>query len=194
MGVGIFLLGDSMATILFGNKWIGLGFVLSILGLKEGLLWAVGINAEVYRAIGRPDIMTKFMLVQVLYFLPAYFWAAQSGLSVFLYVRLALAMTAIPIQIFLCRRILGVSSMYLWENGRSAILATMAMAVCIQLLKWSVDQYVIGIPPFLLLGLLIVAGIIIYTATLWLVDRLFILEMVRLSKRIFAREAIPAHE
>jgi O-antigen/teichoic acid export membrane protein len=191
MGVGLFLLGDNIATIVFGNKWAGLGFVLSILGLKEGLLWTVGINAEAYRAIGRPDIMTKFMFVQILYFLPAYFLAAQSGLTVFLYVRLALAMTAIPIQLFLCYRILGVSPYFLWENGKSAFLATTTMAVCIQFLKWSVVHLAISVPHILLLAILILAGIIVYAATLWLVDRAFVLEMLRLSRRVLAREAAP---
>jgi O-antigen/teichoic acid export membrane protein len=194
MGAGLFLLGDIIATVCFGNKWAGLGIVLSILGLKEGLLWAVGVNSEVYRAMGRPDIMTKLMFVQVLYFLPAYFLAAQSGLTVFLYVRLALALTSIPIQLFLCNKLLGVSPYYLWENGKNSILATTAMTVCLQILKWSVDYLGIGTPCVMSLALLILAGIFIYAATMWLMDKPSVLEMLRLSRRVIVREATPVHE
>jgi len=72
MGLGLFVMGQDIAGVLFGNKWQGLGFVLSILGLKEGLTWVVGINPETYRAMGRPDVNTKLMIVQILYFIPAY--------------------------------------------------------------------------------------------------------------------------
>jgi PST family polysaccharide transporter len=184
MGIGLLLLGEDMAAVLFGNKWGELGFVLSILGMMKGLFGAVMINGDTFRAIGRPEISTKITFVQVLYFLPAYFIAAQSGLTVFVYVRLALVLTSIPIQIFLCKRILGVSFFYLWEDGKSAILAAITMGLCLQFLKWSVNYFVIGIPHILLLALYILAGITVYTATLWLLDRPFIMEISRLTRHV----------
>ncbi|HBG05932.1 MAG TPA: hypothetical protein DDY22_10345 [Geobacter sp.] len=184
VGVGFLLLGDEMVDVVFGSKWAGLGFVISILGLKEGLLWSVGINCETFRAVGRPDLATKTTFVQVMYFLPAYYIAAQSGMTTFLYVRLTLALTSIPIQIYLCRRILGVSYDYLWKDGKTAFLAAMTMGVYLQSIKWSVGYFMIGMPHVWLLALYVLSGMTVYSAMLLVLDRPFVAEVSRLTRRV----------
>ena len=49
-----------------------LGFVLGIVGFTQGIVCLVGTNAELYRAMGRPDINTKLMFGAILYYLPVY--------------------------------------------------------------------------------------------------------------------------
>jgi O-antigen/teichoic acid export membrane protein len=189
VGIGLFVVGQDAATVLFGNKWEGLGFVLSILGLKEGLTWAVGINPETYRAMGRPDINTKFMIIQILYFLPAYFVGAQFGLWVFVYVRMAVALAAIPIQIYFCTRMLGVSPWYLWQDGRSSVLAAIAMGMGVWVVKLLFQSLALCLSGRIELVTLIGTGVFLYATALWALDRAFVAQLADLVRRVLSFQA-----
>lgn len=185
MPISIFLLlvGPEAASFLFGQKWQGIGFVLAVLGLMNGIGWLVGINAELYRAMGRPDMNTKLMFIALLYYLPVYYIAAQNGLVVFTVTRLAVAVVALPLHIYLCVRLLKVSPFYLWHEGKPMILSTIAMAVGISTLKWGVLP-LIGVPHLAIsISLLIGAGILIYLASLWFLDRNFVRDTRSIIKK-----------
>jgi len=183
MGTGLLLLGSETATILFGEKWQGLGFVLSMLGFMNGMAWLVGVNADLYRATGRPDMNTKLMYLSLLYYLPAYYLAAQHGLLAFTITRLAVALLAIPIHIYLCVVLLGISPFYIWEKGKSMLLSTVAMVAGISILKWGLFPFFLVHHAVASLGVMILAGSAIYIACLWLLDRDFILDTASLLKR-----------
>jgi O-antigen/teichoic acid export membrane protein len=183
MGIGLWLTGPELATIFFGSKWQGLGLVLSILGLTYGLAWSVGINTELYRAMGRPDINTKLMLVTVLLYMPAYYIAAQFSLEIFLYVRLSLVFVGIAIQVYLCRRTLNVSPFYLWHNGKNFVLAAMAMALVIAALKWGILPMIHVPHVSISLAIFIGTGSLIYLGCLWFLDRAFMLGTINLIKK-----------
>ncbi len=183
MGTGLLLVGSETVTLLFGEKWLGLGFVLGVLGFMYGIAWLVGINAELYRAMGRPDMNTKLMYGQLLYYLPAYYLAAQYGLEIFTITRLTVAVVATPIHIYLCVKLLGVSPLYLWQTGKPMILSTVGMVIGVATLKWVLFHFV-SIPYAVLsLGCLIFAGCFVYLVCLWLLDRDFILYTSTLLKR-----------
>jgi O-antigen/teichoic acid export membrane protein len=175
-GVGLLLVGPEMAEVLFGAKWHGLGFVLSVIGLMFGLAWLVGINAELYRAKGRPDINTKLMLLAILYYFPVYYIASQYGLAIFTITRLMVAVVAIPIHIYLCTRMLKLSPFYLWHEGKYAILATLLMGITVAILRNGASIFMPGLNSFMKLTGLIIAGVIVYTGSLWLMDRPFVIQ------------------
>jgi PST family polysaccharide transporter len=183
MGTGLLLLGSETALLLFGEKWQGLGFVLGVLGFMYGISWLVGINAELYRAMGRPDMNTKLMYFALLYYIPAYYITAQYGLDTFTMTRLAVAVVATPIHIYLCVKLLGLSTFYIWQDGKPMILATICMAVGITSLKWWLLSFVNITHAAISLGVLVFAGCLIYFVCLWLLDRDFILNTSSLLKR-----------
>jgi PST family polysaccharide transporter len=186
MGTGLLLVGPETAALLFGEKWQGLGFVLSVLGFMCGIGWLVGINAELYRAMGIPDMNTKLMYFTLLYYLPVYYISAQFGLEYFTMARFVVALVAIPIHIYLCVKILGVSPIYLWQEGKPMILSTICMTVGVAALKWGILPFMPIPYAFLSLGAFICAGCIIYLGCLWLLDRSFILQTSTLLKRAVA--------
>jgi PST family polysaccharide transporter len=183
MGTGLLLVGPEVASVLFGEKWQGLGFVLGVLGFMHGIAWLVGINAELYRAMGRPDMNTKLMYAQLLYYLPAYYFAAQYGLETFTITRLAVAVVATPIHIYLCVKILGVSPFYLWQEGKPMLLSTIVMVICVFALKRVLLLFFPLAYPVLSLSVLICAGGLVYFCCLWLFDPDFILHTSTILKR-----------
>jgi O-antigen/teichoic acid export membrane protein len=177
MGAGLLLSGGELADVLFGIKWQGLGFVMSSLGFMLGISWLVGINSELYRAMGRPDVNTKLMFIAILYYLPAYLFAAQFGLRIFVITRVAVALAAIPLHIFFCRKILGVSPFYLWHEGKRIVLAAMLMVFAVTILKSSMIHLIPLLPTYILLTLMLMTGVTVYIGSLWLLDRSFVMQI-----------------
>ena len=176
MGVGLLLTGPELADILFGIKWQGLGFVLSVIGLTNGIVWIVGINTELYRAMGRPDINAKVLLIAAAYYLPTYFMAAPFGLNVFTYARFIVGLLGIPIHVYICKSMLKFSPLYLWNAGKRIIIATFFMGIAIVLLKNGVSIFMPHLQTFMILPILIIAGMVVYAGSLWLLDRSFIMQ------------------
>jgi len=183
-GTGLLLVGPQLVTVLFGDKWQGLGQVLSIIGFMHGMTWLVGINSELYRAAGRPDANPKLMFLAILYYLPAYLAAAPFGLEVFTLARLGVTLVAIPIHVYVCVRIFGMSPFYLWYDSKTSILATLVMAGGIVGLEPLLSSHLNSSAPLVLLVVLIGMGVIIYGVTLWLLDRSFVLQMKNLIKKV----------
>lgn len=184
MGVGLLLVGPELVAVFFTSKWQGLGLVLRIHGLIFGLGWLVGVNPELFRAVGRPDVNTKLMGVQIIFWLPAYVLAAQAGLETFVFTRLFLVVAATPLHVYLCRRILNVSPFYLWQDGKHFMLASIAMGVGLGIIKWGLYAIPQSLPNVLTLPLLMVMGAGIYLATLWIMDQPFIVQTSRLLRRV----------
>ncbi|MBA4375976.1 MAG: hypothetical protein C0401_07370 [Anaerolinea sp.] len=181
VGVGLFLIGGEMEN-LFGAMWAGLGFVISIIGLmKGGIAWLVGVNSEIYRAMGRPDVNAKLGFLFALFYLPAFLIGVQYGLRIFTVTRLVVALIALPIHIYMCARLLRVSRLYLWEQGRPMILATIVMAASVYIFKWSLSSW-ISINIIVMVAEIGV-GIGAYLLTLWLLDKPFVLQTFNLVKK-----------
>ncbi len=128
---GLALVAPTLAVVIFSKKWEGLGWVIQLLAAMNGVAWIVGLNAELYRAMGRPDINTKLMYLQLLYYVPAYWFAAQKGLLVFCVVRAAVAMVSLPLHVFFAGLVLQLKWTYLWPLLRQPLLGALGMAVAV---------------------------------------------------------------
>ena len=186
IGVGLVLVGPEISMGLFGSKWDGLGLVLQVIGLMFAIAWMTGINPELYRAIGHPHANAILVYVQLLYYLPAYYFAAQEGLVWFVYVRLGVACVALPMHIYLCQRTLGTSWKYIWEDGKTSFLAALFMGGIILAVKMLLPCIA---PQIGAVGTLIVtvpSGICIYLAVLTLLDRGFMKNTLNLLRQATA--------
>ncbi|MGA9754626.1 MAG: lipopolysaccharide biosynthesis protein [Desulfobaccales bacterium] len=183
MGAGLFLVGPQIATVLFGQKWEGLGPVLSLLGLAQGISWLVGINTEVYRALGRPDLNTKLLFISILFYLPVYLLTAPMGLLVFIGCQIILHLLGIPLHGYLSARLLDVSPYYLWQDGRRLIISTLTMSLAVAGTKYLFLLTSTGLGQTFTLIILMGLGVITYGLSLWLLDCSHILQTARLVKR-----------
>jgi len=183
IGTGLLLVGPEISKVLFGERWQGLGFVLSMLGITFCFSWLVGINTELYRAIGRPDLNTKLIFVSILYYIPAYYLAAKYNLTIFVCTRFFLVLITIPLHIFLCRKVLKVSVFYLWNDGKNFILSSLFMGVIIVSVKWGINVVGLDLPPLAILTALLAIGAGVYSAMLMLLDYSFVVHTTQLIRR-----------
>lgn len=183
MGIGLLTVGQDVASVLFGAKWHGLGFALSIIGFSYSMSWLVSLNQELYRGMGRPDVNSKLLAIFIPYYLSVYYITAPYGLEIFLYARVALCISTIPFQAYYCRRLLGVSYFYLLQQGKTIIPAVAIMAVFVLSTKGvlAISYYII--PQSLRLVVLIAVGTCSYLSVLWMTDRAFVINTYKLINK-----------
>jgi PST family polysaccharide transporter len=96
-------------ALLYGNRWPGLGLVIQLLAIMPGLSHVWSLNAEAYRAVGRPDVWPKLGGITLLVLMPLLVLAAPHGLFAFTIARLVGA-SLLPLSIIVVTpRILDIS-------------------------------------------------------------------------------------
>lgn len=183
LGVSAVLFGPTLVRTLYGSKWDGLGLVVAILGVWAALGWFVGLNSEVYRALGRPDITTKLNLVVVAYCVPAFILAAKHGVTAFAATRLLMSLVTLPIHMYLAHRLMRIPLVYLWDQSKSVLLASGGMAGVVLLINWVGETAFPAHPQWLalLVGLPVAVGA--FGSLLLLLDRPFVVDTVNLGRR-----------
>lgn len=134
-GAVLFALRDPVARIVFGNRWTGIDEVVGWLALTLAVSWLVGANPEAYRAVGRPDVETKIMLMALPSFIAAYVATLPHGLRVFLYARfLVMLLIGLPIHLVFVKkvlriRILNFVEQFLWPMFAAGAIMAISQVV-----------------------------------------------------------------
>lgn len=105
LGIFLYLSAQLVADFVFGENWRGVGIVIGVSALTHGLAWLVGVNGEVYRVLGRPNIETWIMGLCLIFYLPAYLISAQISFEVFLWTRLLIVFPALMVHWIFLRKL-----------------------------------------------------------------------------------------
>jgi len=169
------ILTDEIVATVLGSAWLPAASVIAILAVMQGLSWLVGANPDAYRAKGRPDINLKINALNLCYYLPVLWLAAQADLQTFLFARLGVALIAFPLHAYLASRVLDVRLGEILHR-----LRWVAIAVALQIAAMFVAKA--GLPVgFAPLGVLVTAGLagaFGLVLGLW-ADRAFLFGLVR---------------
>jgi O-antigen/teichoic acid export membrane protein len=106
----IIFLARNEIGLLFGVRWDGLGFVIGMFAIKDGLLWSISVNNEMYRALGRPHIETWASAIMLIPFMFVYMVAVQYGFAEFIVARLILGVLAFAIHIAIAHVIMKIDT------------------------------------------------------------------------------------
>lgn len=116
MGVGIYIVQNPLSYLIFGEKWIGIASVIGYLALTHSLAWIVGLNTEVYKAIGKPKIEFIMQSITVPFYLAAFLIASQISFIFFLQTRLLLVFFGIGMQCYFLSKELNISFINFIKN------------------------------------------------------------------------------
>lgn len=183
VGVGLALTAVPLTRVLFGTKWDAAGPTMAVLCLYGTVLaisWNIG---DVYKAIGRPDILWKTALVEFGLLGPTLFILARYSVFAVSLGHLSVAIIVTILRLTIATRTLKISLRTILAQFLPSLIgsALMSIAVCIVLaltLQWS-D-----------LGVLLVAvpvGAITYGVALWWIERDVILNAVELVRDLIRR-------
>jgi len=189
--LGLATVSDSVETVLFGEKWEGLGMILLAISIMPGLSFLWFLVPQVFRAIGRPDINAKMGIGFLLYVIPLFLLTAPHGLQVFLIARMSVGFVTMPIIIYLTVRYLKVPYNFLWTCSREPFTASCIMMAVVyastEILKLSFGC--ISLPG---LVFVIVIGALTYTIASLKINRddtLFVIGKIK-SQMVLRRAGV----
>jgi teichuronic acid exporter len=164
-------------ALLYGSKWQGLGEVIQLLAIMPGIghLWT--LNADAYRAIGRPDVWTKQAVFSLLLLVPLLFVSAPRGLMAFTAARFVGALFLPLMDIVVGTRILGIKVRDQARSLAVPLASALMMFVAAELMVHRLAPFM-GVVGWAKLGIIVVASASIYVGLLAILDRKLLKEML----------------
>jgi teichuronic acid exporter len=128
-GIAIVFIMPFVIPILLGSRWIPAIPVLQFIALTSMLSSIVGLNTEVYKAIGRPDISVKFFSIRVMATLPVYYFASQQSITALALSQAGLTFFFVPINIFICTRVLGIGYFAVLKKLKTGLFLGLLLSI-----------------------------------------------------------------
>lgn len=175
-GLGMAVVAREIILITFGAQWepaISLMQVLALLGVVSTLMWSVG---DTLKALGRPDISTKLLVIETIYTFPMiYFVTAGTRLAVMASLAnlIAIAIGAI-IRMVVIARMLEIKPKSFINAFRSPFVSASGMVILI--FGWRTLADNLGLSMIISLIVSVTLGVAIYAACMWWMEKDSILE------------------
>lgn len=187
MGVGMALIAPLFTLVFFGEKWAEAGAVMSILALYGAILavsWNIG---DVYKAIGRPDILWKTTLIEFLLLAPTLFVLAQYSAFAVALGHLGVAVLVSALRLLIASRILQISLPSALGQFLPSFIGSALMGVAV----WGMLSLTAPIADsgggfFALIGAVGLGGAV-YIAALWWLERDLVQQGLRMALNFVRR-------
>jgi O-antigen/teichoic acid export membrane protein len=165
--IGMFLTADVAVAFLFGDQWGEAVPVLKVMAVFS-LIGSIGVNiGDVYKAIGRPDILAKLSVLELGLMFPALIIGARHGIVGVAWAHAVVATIDTAIRLVVARAVIGVRLRAVARQLVPSLLAGLALiAVAVPTL-----QATRGLGSLTTLLVVSVAGATAYLAALWRFDR-----------------------
>ncbi len=87
IGLMIYILSADIERFVFGGDWVGVGFVIGLIAIKEAVLWIFAFNIEAIRAMGKPKPETLVAGLSGLANILVLYFFVQHGFGSFMFGR-----------------------------------------------------------------------------------------------------------
>lgn len=174
IGLGMVAIAPEMINVVFGEQWapaIILAQVLALLSMVATLPWGVG---DVFKAVGRPDISTKLLVVEALFTFPliALFTASARLAVMASLANLVAYVIATVMRLGLVSRFLKFNPLEYFFVFRAGVFGGLVMFGAVTLWR----NVVAGWSDLAFLLTAIPLGAVVYAAILWLLEREEVIE------------------
>jgi O-antigen/teichoic acid export membrane protein len=178
--LGLLIAADPIVRVVFGDQWLEAIPILRVLAVYA---WVYSLGYHVggfYKAIGRPDILLRLSLLNLVIIIPALLIGARFGIIGVAIGHLIAVLIRRIISLGLATRFVKVKLTEIFGELRPSLLAGLAMAP-VTLLAYYLTS---SLNPFLQLILIALFGASSYLSVLWWLEKenlMRLLRMVRLA-------------
>ncbi len=154
---------EGLIAVILGEKWLGISDVFVVMVLVGAIYSSIGFNVEVFKAMGKPDIMTNLMLVNAIFALVTFIWLAPKGVYAISIGILGLSVVFSPLNGYLTLRLLGVRFLdyFAYVTLRPALIA-----ITVTIANYSLDYLALGHLQATVMKVAI-GGIIVFAASFY---------------------------
>ncbi|HEX8148583.1 MAG TPA: lipopolysaccharide biosynthesis protein [Pyrinomonadaceae bacterium] len=166
-GLGLAALGGLFVPAFYGEHWEAATATLQALAVA-GALRSLGSHAgDVYKATGRPGILTKLGILRAAVLVPSMWWGARYGILGVALAQLVVTLGSTLLNLYVAGRVLKLSAWSLLAEFKTAALGSCAMVSALLLLL----PLLAGLPKWAGLTAGVVAGAAVYALAAWVVGR-----------------------
>lgn len=185
MGIGVAVVAKPLILTLFGDKWLEAVSVMQALALYTVIVSLVYSAGDVYKAQGRPEILTRLTLLEGALLLPSFYFVltTQSNVALVAWVRVAVASLLSVLGLIIASRMLSVTARDLFEVISPALGAALLMAFVVGVTLTQIDQ--LHYVAQLVIG--IVLGGMTYLGAIWFFQRELLLDGYNMLRKAVVR-------
>lgn len=131
MGVGIFLLRDTITFLLLGEQWKEASYFLGLWGITSAFVIILShYSSEVYRAKGKPQISLLVQLLHLIFLIPCVMWAIGGGFDFFCEMRCLVRFQPLFVNAIFLYYLVKISLFKIVYAIRLELFASVLMAIC----------------------------------------------------------------
>ena len=128
ISAGVALIANDATAVFFGSRWAGLGPLLSILAVSEGLSALSQPLYTTLNALGRPRVVAGLNVIrQILLLATAIPAAVYAGVEAVALARVAVGLVTFVLMMLLQSRLLQIGPLRPWRSLGPPVLATCMM-------------------------------------------------------------------
>jgi len=164
--VGLFLTAEPAIDVVFGDQWGAAVPVLRVMAVFT-LIGSIGVNVgDVYKAIGRPDILAKLSLVEIAVMVPALILGAEHGLVGVAWAHAAVATLDTVLRLTVARFVLGIDPRRVAAQLKPGLGAGLVLFAAAGLAL----RATAGLGNLAVLAITVPVGAAAYLIALWRID------------------------
>ena len=169
LGIGLALVAHPFVIVFFTEKWEAAVPVVRAIAIYAMLLSLAYNAGSVYKAEGRPQVLTMLGLMRLAMLLPALFWAAAVAHSIVAvgWVQALVALIGGAINLYIAARLIKLPLAKIFSALRPALIASVFMACSVLLILFFTEDAHAKVQ----LALSVLAGGLTYVAALWVFQR-----------------------
>ena len=173
LSLGLVLVADPLVRVAFGEQWLAAIPVVRVLALFV-LVRSIGFNAgDVYKAVGRPDILVKLELLNVGILAPALWIGSSFGLIGVAVGHLLASLVRMVVELVVVTRFVKVS----FKGILLQLKPSFSGGLALTLLLLPSLYLTVNASPLVRLMVTVTVGAAGYLGVLWLLERESLLRM-----------------
>jgi O-antigen/teichoic acid export membrane protein len=163
-GLGLIFCAGPAISILYGERWMPAASVVVGLSLAAVLRSLSSHAGNIFKAIGRPDLLTKIGVARAMVLMPALVYGAHYGIAGVALAQAAVTFASTLTTLILAARFLRIPPSACWNELRPALIGSIGMGLILVI----TDFLMVGWPPVAILLTAAVSGSIGYFGILYL--------------------------
>jgi O-antigen/teichoic acid export membrane protein len=175
--VALAIVAAELIVVLFGARWEQSGPVAMVLLLVGPVVAVQALSIAMLNAVGRPDVAFRFRLLYTVATVIGFIVAVQFGIVAVAAAYVVPAYLLLPLNLLWMRRYAGIQIAEYLGNMRGVAAATAVMAAVMLALRMVLGDR----EPLIVVATLLPAGAAVFLATLWLLDRDLIRDILKIA-------------
>lgn len=189
IGIGMAVVAQPLVATLYGDRYAGSAPILTVIALYTVLYSASFHAGDVFKAVGRPGLLTLVNAAKLVLLAGPIWWAAGHSATLVAVVLLAVEALHFVLRMAVLHAVMGVP----WAGVARALTGPTAAAILMGLAVLGISRLTGGLVAPLELALLAVIGALLYVALLRVTaPHLFAAGVGLVRRRLWSRGTAPA--